>query len=577
MQRSARRALGAALLLVLSATLSAQAPGRFTSATSFAPCVRHLPIVASPIPSCFPSAAPPRPVPSLYDWSAWWFFNQDRFFDRVRIPVERPTPEQRDRIHAALLLALDDASPDTRAVAAVAVGKMQRSEDIEILKAAAADSHIAVRESACIALGLLGNRSAEPFLTGVLGDTPAARRAFARNGRPLFPSTRAFAALGLGLLFADAGDQTPPGTVTALQRLFESSSGQSLDLQLAPVVALGVIRAPSAVPFLKDLVAGRASPAWVRGHAVWALARIEGVAAQEFLLPYLRDKQFAVRQSVALALGRIVRPEDDKAVKALRKLAWRGSGLAARNFARLALGRIGGEGNDDILLRDLDRARRFERTFGALALAVGFADEGAAVRSRIEAEAKERITAAFRGAKRPHTLGACAVALGILADAGAAPIVRKTLRRHLSAPWTGPLCLALGLLGDRDALPDVRSVLRWNPDVDARRQAALALGLIGGPEVLLDLAGELQDPTNGPAVQGAVARAFARIGGVLATEHLLALLTPAPSSTSTTRAAIVAAAGLLVDQQSPPRLRSVREDFNYLLRSDVLGRFLALL
>ncbi len=169
-----------AFLLLVSAPACAHGGGRYTSPDGFAPWTRPLPQVRAPFHTCFPSSTSRAPLSDLYTWKAWWFFNQDRFLDRSRPPHANLARDERNRIHAALVRALDDPSADTRAAAAIALGKMGRPGDLEVLKSAAADPRFFVRESACLALGLLGNPSAESFLTEVMRDTAKAREALGR-------------------------------------------------------------------------------------------------------------------------------------------------------------------------------------------------------------------------------------------------------------------------------------------------------------------------------------------------------------------------------------------------------------
>src|SRR3970282_12866 len=89
-----------------------------------------------------------------------------------------------------------------RAGAVIALGKVGDKTDAEVLqniKGLLADSDKIVQESACLALGLLGNKSAVPDLLEIAKNTPAGKKLAGQDG-DVYTRMRCFASVAIGLI-----------------------------------------------------------------------------------------------------------------------------------------------------------------------------------------------------------------------------------------------------------------------------------------------------------------------------------------------------------------------------------------
>lgn len=311
-----------------------------------------------------------------------------------------------------------------------------------------------------------------------------------------------------------------------------------------------------------------ALPPVVRAHSYCALASLGAAADPDLrkavigtLMERALDRQETIsgRGAAAIALGRIVNAGDagidPSARKLLEQLVGRGQAEVKRH-ATIALARAGSRpGPGDSGLAGSDAARRFiERALGrtrsheqpwhALALGVfGYrmadVDEAAANRAMrpiADLLGKQRnaatigayaiglglasrdrdaskahraaLRSAFQRVKDPRARGHMALALGMMNDRQAAPLLRKALDEATFQPqllWSA--AVGLGLMGDAeltDILVDALLKARSN---SSRAAAAAALGQIGDRRairILCDVMGEKAHPSE--------TRAFAAVG-----------------------------------------------------------------
>ncbi|HGY90317.1 MAG TPA: HEAT repeat domain-containing protein [Planctomycetes bacterium] len=550
-----------------------------------------------PVGGGFTGAIKKRRSDAGTSWAAWWFFNDDRFLNlkaKVRSQeqdtdtsdlfmspgasdtiVKVPAKKIREKVNPALEYALGDDFFDTRAAAAIALGKTGFPENIaHILKAVSDDDH-RVRESACLGLGILGNKEAVPFLIHVMQNTREAKKALGRGTGDVLTRTRAFAALGLGLI-GDRTDISGTQAVSALIDMIKNNENGSRDLQVAPLTALGLMRATEAVPFLIDFAKDQENGAWQRAYAITALSKIGDQAAKDVLVKGLRDKQNAVVQSSAMGLGLLTPADDKKTIAALQRTVRRGRDLAAKNFAIISLGQIGGVSNRNFLVRLVKKGNKFEKTFGALALAVYFNNQKNAGDPERRDVAK-MLHKAFNGAKDPIERGAYAISLGIMGYDTAAPDILKTLLKGGQASMRAHLCVALGLMRYEKSTKDIQDIVKEKGDVDLRRNAAIALGLMGDKGAVDELKKEIQDSANSQAVQGAVVQGLGFIGDVSAVDTLVQMVKERSKFKDVTRAFAAVALGLLGDKDSISVIDHIAENSNYIIRTDAIGEVLTIL
>jgi hypothetical protein len=161
-------------------------------------------------PACGP---PPRaaiiqkPNPEI-EWDQWWYTNGGAHV-RDRVAQLRPAAADDARVEAlpVLLWAFKDDFFDTRAAAAIAVGKLITPSHplypviVVELRELWRDSDKVVRESAVLAMGLIDDKSQVPDLLLIMRDDPRGRDLVSvRGNKPILPRTRAFAALAIGMI-----------------------------------------------------------------------------------------------------------------------------------------------------------------------------------------------------------------------------------------------------------------------------------------------------------------------------------------------------------------------------------------
>ncbi|MCA9320329.1 MAG: HEAT repeat domain-containing protein [Planctomycetes bacterium] len=524
---------------------------------------------------------------SAATWDAWWFHNDDRFLNlksRLREraqdtdtgdlfmgnggsdSVVRVTAKKiRDRVNPALEFALDDPHYDSRAAAVIALGKTGYEANLGHILATLADDDHRVRESACLALGILGNRAAVPVLIEIMQDSALGQEKLGRGRQEIFIRTRSFAALALGLIGSRTDISDTPAEAALLGMLKKRSTHR--DLAVAPVIALGLMKAKDTVPALMQFAADEDQDAWTRAYAITTLAKLGDPAAKDLLLESLRDKQNAVVQSAAMGLGLLVSSDDHRAIRRLHSMIKSGRDLAAKNFAIISLGQIGGAANRNYLARLIDKGNSFEHTFAAMALATYFS-EPANANDPEKIEICRQINREFKNTKNPDERGAYAIALGIMDYDDAGTDLRAALEQGGSAKLRSHLCLSLGLMRFEAAMTSIQETMKEKSDIGLRRSAAVALGLMGDQTAVAQLKSEIADSANSQAVHGAVVQGLGLIGDVSAVDTLADMVFDRVKNQGATRAYAAAALGLLGDKDEIGVLSRLSENSNYLLATD---------
>ena len=203
-----------------------------------------------------------------------------------------------------------------------------------------------MRESATLALGVLGAPEACVDLRDLLLDAPAGRAA-TRRPDGVEPQVRAFAAAALGLVGA-------PQAAADLERVVRDGKlGATSDLKAVALLSLGLLKGgfESIVAFEQDALGDRELDPLVRAQAPIALAhladdpqgRSAARAALHFLLSrFLDEKSDDVRRSLAIALGRLAAPTDVEVLDGLVEArSQRASDVSTREFSLMALAELG--------------------------------------------------------------------------------------------------------------------------------------------------------------------------------------------------------------------------------------------
>lgn len=576
------------------------------------------PATPVPAPGLVPGRTGPRGMPLEDDettWPRWWDLNGDDFLGqglantpqtgadtfylgtrrreqggRRRLPDARVIETSVLPALRAALAGSNDRELGAACLLALARIGAQRAPFAlgEVFVAYLTAPDQVVRETAALALGLAGGRDGyrQSLLASLAADDEVGRRL---AGGPVRERTRAFAAYGLGLA-ANATDSVAAKerAFAALAALLEVDAGR--EVKVAALHAIGLLQLDgraygevrlqqqaleTLADFLRRDVVG--TERIVQAHCPTAMARLlpRGSAlARRYAAVFAAElagrsrterHDHMVAQSCALALGRIVAADgaaDDTDAPFRQTLldTWRGhKDPQTRYFAMLALGRIGGDGTRELLLREFDRANRTQQKPWC-ALALGLLAHERAVPDRLLVDT---LTAALRANKEPGLCGALAVALGLARATEAAPLLReRLLANQQQDQLAAHLCDALALLGDGQSVGVLRQVLdgaKRRPEL--LEAAATALGRLGDGEVGSRLAAMLA-ADGSHEERAAAARALALVGDERVLPALLATLA-SPAAADGVRAHAATVLGAIADARQKPWCQPLASDANY--------------
>ncbi len=516
------------------------------------------------------TADPPGPVTA---WQAWWSANKEfhlRLHERMRDEPADITPSLRDdpaarlarraredtRVRARLvpifLEALNDDSFEVRTAAAIALGKTKDERAAEPLRRALfKDTHKDVRDSALLALGMLGGDENLPFLVEFLNDKQQATR------------RRSFAAFGLGMV---GGDDSTAMLLRFLGKTARSGapSREQPPLVASCLVALGLADRPAAaLPALNKVVVSKHHDDMVRSYAGLGIGRLEQRESLDLLVRLMKDSKAVVRRSAVIGVGKVATSDDDDAVKALFR-AFDDADPNVRHFAAVALGRMG---NDDILVKlekKFAKGKSSDRPF--LALALGLAGRDTAARTVRRALAEER---------NKHVRGAYCIALGLMGDRDAVPLLEAAAadKGHIWLSSYG--ALALAMLQSGSSAPLLREKLADSNDPRHRMNLAIALGLLHDPAARRYLKETLHG--DGSIYErGSAAMAFGVLRRNESVTDLLGVYRNKKDQ-DLVRAFAVVSLGVLADPSPIPQLARFSIDNNYTIGMDPLNEVLSIM
>lgn len=536
-------------------------------------------------------------APSTTTWDWWWDLNEERFLNlknAVRNSgaasddqdeflgdssggddiAEVMLSQIRAEILPALMLAVKDSYYDTRAAAVIALGKVAKGDQADVIEAiqkTMKDEDKRVRESCCLGLGILGSKEVVPFLLKVAqNDTRTARDFFGRT--EILPRTRAWASVAIGLIGYREKFSAQDEVVQELIRMARAKSRQR-DLQIGPAIALQMIELEENVPAMVDMAKDEDLDNFVRAHVIVGLGKINATSAVPELVKLLGNKDTHVARSSAIALGLLTDPEDTKTVNALRRQAENGKEAGLRNFSIIALGEIGSPAGKASLVKILTRGKnKTFRTFAAISLGLmGFKhDEG-------KADSGKMIHDAYKKAKDELERGAYAVALALLDYEDAVDDLRPILEQGGKQKLKTHVATALGLLGDSESIPAIRKIVAQRADPDLRKAAAISLGLLrdrGAVDVLKKV---IEESGSSKAILGAATVALGFVGDRQAVPILTDYVSNPAAHQDVTRAFAAVALGFLGDKDALPLLSFIHENSNYLSQTDALAELLSIL
>ncbi|MEE9392208.1 MAG: HEAT repeat domain-containing protein [Planctomycetota bacterium] len=530
-------------------------------------------------------------------WAAWWFFNDDRFLNlkaKVRADEAQtenadlflgedtsdagsnrmPAKKIREGVLPVLRLALKDSFYDTRAAAVIALGKCGMGDDLAEIKSVLNDRDKRVRESAALAMGILGDKEAIPTLIEIMNNTKSARKLL-RKGGEILPRTRSFAAIAIGLIGRRTDISDTEGTRALIKLMNDKRATKAqVDLAVGPIAALGIMKSKEAIPELVKYLKNSNNRTVARSFAATSLGKIGDRSALEPLLKCLKDKQNAIVQSSTMALGQILEPSDTKEVKRVKKLVSTSADLSVKNFAIMSLAQIGGDENRQFITRLVTKGKALQKPFASLAVGVFYYNNPDFLHRE---SAAKIIHKEFKSTKNPSDLGAHAIALGLMKYDAAGADILKILNKGGQASLRQHLAISLGLMDYRDSIKDIREIVKEKGDVDLRRNSAIALGLLGDRGAMKFLSEEIAKSSNTQPVLGAVTRGLGFIGDASAVPLLTKMVKDSKKFKDNTRAFSAVALGLLGDKDPLPFTASISENNNYIQRTDAIREVLTIL
>jgi HEAT repeat protein len=521
-------------------------------------------------------------------------------------PLIRATQNQiRDVVQPALARALGQGGQAEFEIYALhALAKIRgvpllegESDFLTVSKPFLRSANQYVSEKAVLALGIRGDDAYLPLLVGVLGDMPEGRDLVGRS--LVSDRLRAFAAYGLGLL----GERTLSPAVRSgvYDALMGALPGERDEVQAACLHALGFVPMPTGAQYIEgggELFAGRsrldqvvnllaffkdtAQPFTARAMAPNALARLLDGCDE---LPEMQDirRQIAytlleasnpmsaemreVQNAAIIALGMLGRsgedPLDQEIREHLERVAYKSSSdRSARYLAMIAMAEVatrrgggknpfaGLEPTRRTLQRNLNRAKGM--TLAWTALALGVLEEDAIERGEVASpDSGKALRAALEKARSVEVGGALCIALGLVRDPEAAPLLLTRLNEAGEGYMRGYAALALGMIGASSATEPVRQILaNGSSQPFAVENAAIALALLGDQETGKRLFSVLDRSAN-PKVQSSVASAMGWIRDPRPLGDLATMLGDVRRN-DTARAWTAVALGRICDQDSSP-------------------------
>ena len=277
-------------------------------------------------------------------------------------------------------------------------------------------------------------------------------------------------------------------------------------------------------------------------------------------------------QSAVVGLGLLAQPQEiEKGDKKYSDALWRhyekGKNEQARYFSLMALAKIGGNANRNMLLKAFAKgSKALVKPWAAVSLGVLAYDaaENAGANALPDTQIGETLYRELSKIKNPETQSAIAVGLGLCkymqaADSIEAMLIKNKHRDELA----GYLCISLALMGSKRSEEPIRNVV----NTSIRRpgllqQASIALGKLGDKEVTTLLQKMLTDDNRNVAKLSAVSSALGFIGDSRTIDPLVKMLHD-ESITPLSRAFAAVALGGVADKEPLPWNSKVGVDMNY--------------
>jgi HEAT repeat protein len=299
----------------------------------------------------------------------------------------------------------------------------------------------------------------------------------------------------------------------------------------------------------------------------------KGTLKKRFLKD-LEDRKKAdwIRQSCAMALGQMAKPDEPEYSKALQDYYKSGNDQQARYFSLMSLGQIGGEKNRAFLLEKVAEARKIDQAWAAVALGVlSFDLRAKDPNADVDRTAGDTVQRQLKLNKNREVQAGLCVALGLLKYNDAAEDIMQLLQEKSSDDeLAGYACLGLGLMNHKAAIGQIKALAEDSVRRQGRlKQAAIALGLLGDKTVVETLVKFLKDKGTSLASQAAIATALGYIGDARSLDPLVEMLHD-KDLTPLARAFAGVALGIVADKEEFPWNSKISTNLNYRANTETL-------
>jgi len=545
-----------------------------------------------------------------HNWRIWWEYNREYYIARRlrgtpisgggRLRVNNPGARKKLRkevISQILLKALGDPkSHDVRSAAAVALGKFGDPKVDRALTRrsdAPLEKWFDVKEASIYGMGLLGLTHNRRLFTSIAADKrrPIAARSLALTGLLMDRSADSAAVLEWHLNYSRS---------SVRYRAHQSPDNSEEDRRRFSAHLLGFAGKTVEVNKLlyRAAIGSRKWTEGTRGLAITALGRRRARDYTDglFRMMYKRETPRPVRESIAIAMGMLVRRSDNDDVRRLAQFArdFRRD-PAVMHFTAMSLAHIGGKQSTGLLLEYL-RDKVFpggeDRAFVSLALGI------VGIESQ---EARETLEEAYRKRQPLTTKSVLALALGLARHKEAVPLTIKYLNQTSlggiastkgkrrpgasqqrgtvmrGAHFLGYGALALGFHGREEGIAEVRRLLKKYRDPLVESNAAIALVMLKRGAAMDDLEPILRDSGNA-VTRGSMIMALGMIPEPdMKLVQILKRQYERDSNPNSVRAMAVVGLGAIGDPLIVPMSVRFMRGYNYLIRCQALDLIARLL
>lgn len=367
-----------------------------------------------------------------------------------------------------LLEALTNDQPSIREAAALSLGRIGYPASVSFLERATKDPVESVRQAAFMALGLVASDDSTKLLTTTFKTSEE-------------DSTRAFAALGLGL----SGRAEAASTLRSyLNRVYAGQTWASQEeLVIGALLGAGVHGSAdlnSTVLKLAEVWRKDQGNQHLLTTSIHTLGALRNPNSRIFLQEILTEKRPDLVEAAVQALGRL---GDRQAIESLTELAKDSNNPRIDSAVMLSLGRLGGMEAEKALKELAPRRQEEESVRSAYVLACGMIKatgsypqmlatfvHGSHIEKKARTEANPR-------RDEDALRGAAAIALGLYGNPKAATKLGSILQDKNQEPGLrGYIATSLGMLRSNKSV-ELLLVLAADPTLPVATRRGLATGL----------------------------------------------------------------------------------------------------